>query len=241
MDGLDTLIPQIIDAGVTLFTALIENLPTIIEAVAGALPEIVGGILEAITTLLPQIVDGGVKLFTALIDNLPTIIETIVNAVPDIVNGIVEKFDEYWETIKEVGTNILNGIWDGISSGAEWLKEQITGWVGDILGFAKRLLGIHSPSTVMRDQVGLMMGKGVAEGILDSIDDIEEASNQMLGIVPNGETDFSVNVRRNLSDSYAAGMDAIIDRIDTIMQQFSQTITIELDNREFGRAVRGYA
>jgi hypothetical protein len=48
--------------------------------------------------------------------------------------------------------------------------EKITGWVGDVVTFIKGLFGIHSPSTVMRDQVGQYLAKGVVEGFVDNID-----------------------------------------------------------------------
>jgi hypothetical protein len=37
--------------------------------------------------------------------------------------------------------------------------------VDDVVGWAQDLLGIHSPSAVMRDKIGKPMAQGVAEGI----------------------------------------------------------------------------
>lgn len=86
-------------------------------------------------------------------------------------------FSSVWEKITgvfsidgmlSIGKNLVSGLWDGISSSFTWIKDKITGWVGNVMDFIKGLFGIHSPSTVMRDEVGKMLGAGMAEGITDS-------------------------------------------------------------------------
>lgn len=235
-------IPLIIQAGIQLLTALIQALPEIINTICSALPDIIDAICTTLIDNLPAIIDAGVQLFTALIENLPLIIETICSAVPKIIDGLVQAFGSFVSTVWEIGKNIVRGIWEGICSATEWLWNMIKGWVHDALGWIADLLGIHSPSTVMRDRIGRMMGLGVAEGIEDSLDDVEEASKDLLGAIPDVDgRDFAINVRRNMSDSYSASLDHAILRIEEVMQRFEQTIVLELNDRELGRAVRGYA
>lgn len=234
-------INQIVQAGVQLLTALIQNLPTIIKTIVAALPQIIDAICNTLTENLPIIIQAGVELFVALIQNLPEIIATICQAAPKIIEGLAQAFLNLTSNVWEIGKNIVKGIWEGIKNATTWLWEKLKGWVNDALGFLGNLLGIHSPSTVMRDRIGKMMGLGVAEGITDSIGDVEKASSELLGAIPDVEgKDFSVNVRRNLSDSYSGSMDLVVAKINEIMGQFQQTIILEMDEREFGRAVRGY-
>ena len=56
-----------------------------------------------------------------------------------------------------------------------WIKDKIKGWVGNVLKFIKKLFGIHSPSKVMEKQVGENLGYGIAEGIDNTVSDVEEA------------------------------------------------------------------
>jgi hypothetical protein len=49
-----------------------------------------------------------------------------------------------------------------------------------------------------------------------------------------------VNVRRNLTDSYSGSMDAMVTKMEDIIYRLSQTVVVELNDRELGRAVRGY-
>ncbi len=86
-------------------------------------------------------------------------------------------FSDVWSKIKSVfsidgmlsiGKNLVQGLWNGISGSFTWIKNKISGWVGNVMDFIKGLFGIHSPSAVMRDEVGKMLGLGMAEGIEDS-------------------------------------------------------------------------
>ena len=86
-------------------------------------------------------------------------------------------FSGIWSKIKSVfsidgmlsiGKNLVTGLWNGISNSFTWIKNKISGWVGNVMDFIKGLFGIHSPSAVMRDEVGKMLGLGMAEGIEDS-------------------------------------------------------------------------
>ena len=86
-------------------------------------------------------------------------------------------FSGIWSKIKSafsidgmlsIGKNLVTGLWNGISNSFQWIKDKISGWVGNVMDFIKGLFGIHSPSAVMRDEVGKMLGLGMAEGIEDS-------------------------------------------------------------------------
>lgn len=235
-------IPLIVETGIKLLVSLIKALPTIITTIVGAIPQIINGIVGALSNNIPAIIQAGFQLFVAIIENLPGIIAAIVSAVPQIVSGIVSAFASMISSMWNVGKSLVQGIWQGISNSVSWIKDKITGWVGNVLGFMKGLFGIHSPSTVMRDQVGLMLGRGVAEGIVDSIGDVESASDKLLGAIPDLEgRDFSLNVKRNMADSYSGSMEVFTRRMEEIIAQFQQTIILQMDEREFGRAVRGYA
>jgi hypothetical protein len=48
-----------------------------------------------------------------------------------------------------------------------------------IIDSAKSILGIHSPSRVFKDEVGIMIGKGMASGIKDSTKEAATASSKM--------------------------------------------------------------
>ena len=81
-----------------------------------------------------------------------------------LFNGLINIFANIGKAFLDIGKNIVSGIWNGISSSFTWIKNKITGWVGNVVKFIKKLFGIHSPSTVMRDEVGKYLAQGMGVG-----------------------------------------------------------------------------
>jgi phage-related protein len=52
---------------------------------------------------------------------------------------------------------------------ASWIVDKVKGFASNILNNMKSALGIHSPSTLFRDQVGKNIALGVGEGFEDNI------------------------------------------------------------------------
>jgi hypothetical protein len=138
-----------------------------------------------------------------------------------------------------------------------WIKDKITGWVGDVFGFIKGLFGIHSPSTVMRDQVGRMLGEGMIEGLEDEKKDVQNAFEDMMPDVD----DLNFNVKATASTARAAlaapasvpsysGSVITYELSDNALRRLSESLVaaldragigeavIKLNDREFGRTIR---
>jgi phage-related protein len=81
-----------------------------------------------------------------------------------LFNGLINIFANIGKAFLDIGKNIVKGIWDGISASFEWIKNKIKNWVGNVVKFIKKLFGIHSPSTVMRDEVGKYLAQGMGVG-----------------------------------------------------------------------------
>ena len=71
------------------------------------------------------------------------------------------------EDLKSIGSNIIDGIGEGAdSTEAKNNIVSILGQYGDLIPeTVKKKLGIESPSTVMRDEVGQYIPAGIGEGI----------------------------------------------------------------------------
>lgn len=87
-----------------------------------------------------------------------------VQAASQFVSNIVSGLSGLAGRVMSVGSDIVHGIWSGISGAAGWLMNQISGFASSVVDGIKGFFGIHSPSTVMRDQVGKYLAEGVAVG-----------------------------------------------------------------------------
>lgn len=87
-----------------------------------------------------------------------------VQAASKFVSNIVSGLSGLAGRVMSVGSDIVHGIWSGISGAAGWLMDKISGFADNVVSGIKGFFGIHSPSTVMRDQVGKYLAEGVAVG-----------------------------------------------------------------------------
>lgn len=87
-----------------------------------------------------------------------------VQAASKFVSNIVGGLSGLAGRVMSVGSDIVHGIWSGISGAAGWLMDKISGFASSVVSGIKGFFGIHSPSTVMRDQVGKYLAEGVAVG-----------------------------------------------------------------------------
>ena len=163
---LDNL-PKIITAGLNLILALADGLVNAIPQLIQSIPTIIQSLVTAIVNLLPTIIDTGITLITTLATGLLQAIPDLVAAIPEIIQAVKNAFVTVnWG---EVGQNILDGIAEGLKSVASNLVDAAKGAAGEALDSVKEFLGIHSPSRVMRDEVGIMMGLGLGIGFEKSI------------------------------------------------------------------------
>ena len=158
-------IPLLIQAGIDLFISLVQALPQIIVAIVAAIPQIIISVIQAIIGAIPQLIQAGISLFTSLIKSLPQIITTIVQAVPQIISGLVSEFGKALPQMAAAGLNLIKGLWNGISDAASWLYGKISGFVGGVVDKIKGFFGIHSPSTVLADEVGKWLPAGIGVGV----------------------------------------------------------------------------
>lgn len=85
-----------------------------------------------------------------------------------------------------IGSNIVKGIWSGISSMGGWIAKQVGGFASGIVDKFKKSLGIHSPSRVMRDMVGIYIGQGIGTGIIASLSSVKKDIDEFNDVVVDG-------------------------------------------------------
>ena len=160
LDNIDFLI----DAGIQLIFGLIDGIIEAIPLLIDKFPEIIQKILQAIINNLPKILSMGVKLLGKLGEGIVKAIPSLIKNIPKVITAIVDEFKKLPGKLGDLGKSILEGLWNGISNVKNWLVDKIKG-LGDVLIDAiKSVLGIHSPSTVFRDEVGKNMALGIGEG-----------------------------------------------------------------------------
>ena len=175
VDGLIDALPILIDGAVTLATSLATKLsdPDTLGKMLSAAWEIIKALASGIIKAIPQILTAAAQvlsnLFTALRQGLGRLGEIGRSLLQSVVNGIRGALG----TALSIGRNIVEGIWNGISGALTWIKNKISGWVGNVMSFIKGLFGISSPSKWAEDMIGHNIGLGVGIGFVDSMGEVE--------------------------------------------------------------------
>ena len=86
-------------------------------------------------------------------------------AATQLFNSIVNGLSSLPSKMAEIGSNIVSGIWNGISSGWDWLTNKVSNLANSLLDAAKDALGINSPSKEFADEVGRWIMPGVGKGL----------------------------------------------------------------------------
>ena len=86
-------------------------------------------------------------------------------AATQLFNSIVNRLSSLPSKMAEIGSNIVSGIWNGISSGWNWLTNKVSNLANSLLDAAKGALGINSPSKEFADEVGRWIMPGVGKGL----------------------------------------------------------------------------
>lgn len=114
-------------------------------------------------------------------------------AAQGLLNAVVNTVRQIPGRVADVGMNLVRGVWNGISGGLGWIKGKISGWVGDVTGFLKRLFGIKSPSTVMRDEVGRYLAQGIGVGFEEEMPSVLRTMQRSMGGMVDGlRSDVSI-------------------------------------------------
>lgn len=253
-DSLPTLIPTIVNAVITIVETLLDNIDLIIDAGISILLGLVDGIINALPQLIdkiPVIID---KLINAITDNLPKLIEAgititiavagglikaipqLISKLPQIIGSIVSGLLAGLGQIAEVGKNMVVGLWNGINNAKDWVLDKIKSFGKSILDGIKSFFGIHSPSTVFKDQIGknlaLGVGEGFTEGMGKVVDDMQKALPTEFDLGLN--TSLNQDVISNLSNASSSISD---DRLIGSLQNALKGMAFKVDSDKFGELV----
>ena len=252
MQGLMNSLPTLIQYLPTIISNICgvinDNMPKILKLGLDLLLMLLKGIVQAVPTLIaefPKILrmifdiwqaadwlGVGRTVINAIGNGIRNLAHSIPNALIDIINTSIRAFaNASWGS---VGRNIVSGIANGIWDGASRIVNAAKDVARQALNAAKSFLGIHSPSRKFRDEVGLQVDAGEAQGIIENADMVEDAAAE----VAQKALDASMNVNYNLPDTNSVSQDIGASFTSRAIQTVNRLIEVPLsiNGREIARA-----
>lgn len=224
-------IDNIIDAGIQLLIGLANGLIIALPQLIDKIPIIIDKLLVAVTNNFPKLVEAGIKLAVQLAIGLIKAIPNLLSAIPQIISSILSAFGNYYSNFGQVGLNLVRGIWNGISGAAGWLMDRIAGFASNVVSGIKGFFGIHSPSRLMQDEVGIFLAQGIGVGFDDEMDNVNKDIENSL------QYDYNASIDKTKESSSTQGnmIAAIYNLLKTIADN-----GINLDGREVAKGLAKY-
>lgn len=231
-------LPLIITAGIQILIALIQGITQAIPQLVAMLPQIVVKIVRTLSAHLPEILSTGLQMMVQLAAGIVRGIGNAVSGARNVVSAIVGALRQAPGMVLDVGTNIVRGVWEGISNSIGWLRGKVSGWVHGIMQDIKGFFGIHSPSRLMRDEVGKYLAEGIGVGFEDEMGNV---SKQMIDAMPSSDAfaqsyDLgTVSADQSASPGYGYGSQS---NLIYALVEALQGVRVVLDDEVAGRFVK---
>jgi len=165
-------------AGTTEMESLASGISDAMDAVTNAVEDVVNAAKDKADDIEFATVG------TARMDDLASGISDGADGVGSEAESAVEGAKSRAEAVDftSVGLNLARGIASGITAGTGFIQSAAISAVNAAKAAAEAAAGIHSPSTVWRDEVGQMLTKGMAAGMVTSeaMSALEDAATEIM-------------------------------------------------------------
>lgn len=220
-------ITLLIQAAMQLMLALARGLIAAIPQLIDAVPGIITNLVESFYAMLPEIIGVGIEIVIALASGLVSNAGHIIAAVPRLVETIVRGFLANVKSYWDIGKSIVDGIRKGITEQWQRLKADVSNLFTGLVDWIKKLLGIHSPSTVFAG-IGTNMAKGIGAGWQDTIGDINRdiaatlQPQYVVGVDMQGLYAQAATLQTAAAPAAAGGdIAAVLERMDRLERAIS--------------------
>lgn len=199
---------------------------SLMNNLVGGIKSLAGTVKNSGANILTNLVNGIKSLATHPITTMKNILTNAAKAVTGI----------NWSSI---GKNVITGIANGLKASAGAIVNAAKDAARKALDAAKDFLGIHSPSTVFRDQVGKYMALGIGVGFKRYIPENEmglaiektvESARKKIGILTSDDVMHS-GITNNNYDNREIKEDKTINQYVNINQPVKNPV-------ETARAIR---
>lgn len=164
-----------------------------------------------------------------------------VNAIKNTMDSIVSVVGGSYGSFYSVGANSIYGMSNGWTDRAYEVASKM---VNSVMDQVKWMMGIHSPSTVFRDQVGVMLARGLGIGFVNEMGSV---SDDMVGAIPMsfGMPAYATAWSSGIEGAIMEQSGSVVSTSNNINVYMNNTIdndmSIDEVGRKFSQSIRRYA
>jgi phage-related protein len=204
LNGVTSHIPAVVKSAANLIVKFLNRIAAEIPRFVRAGTNIILGFMDGIQDAVPRLAKKALSLAKTFLDTLSRSLVKLADigfqAIIDFLHGIARSIRSNKQDLFEAGLDIATAIVEGIVDGLGFVAQKIIRPVIEKLfswmpGAIKKLLGIHSPSTVFAEigeqtMMGFVVGventQPALEGSIESAaDNVIDAAKSSFGNMPD--------------------------------------------------------
>lgn len=197
-----------------------NGIKTIVTTVFNAVKSVINSILSGIKSMWSSSWNGIKSISSSVWNGIKSVVSSGMSGIRSVVSTMMSTvrsvFSSGWNAARSVTSSGIHGAVNVVRSAVSGMvsagRNFVMGFVNGIRGAigaaasaaanmarsamnaAKSALGIHSPSRVMRDQVGYYVVAGFAKGMNDNTNLIDKAANNLAAhAMPSVDISSSIN------------------------------------------------
>ncbi len=168
--------PKILAAGVQIIAALAKGLIQAIPTLVANIPEILNAIVNVFLAF--NWLNLGKQLVTAIGNGIKGAGSFLSGAAKEVVNTLYNGVKQLPQTMLNLGRQMIQGLINGIRGMIAGVKDNIAEVASGAVSTLKNILGIHSPSTVLK-AIGVNLMQGLAIGMKDGSGEVMETVDDL--------------------------------------------------------------
>lgn len=239
-----------LNLGKTIITGLGNGIKSMVGFAKNAGTSIFNSIKGSIQNLPSTLANLGKSAIHNLSATISGLASSAKTAALKIASSIESALFNLPSQMLSIGKNIVTGLWNGISGMVGWMTNKVKDFAKSILGGIKKALGIHSPSTIFRDQVGRYIALGIGEGfennvptddmsssLADSVNRLQKKASTITQtpVVTTGQVIGGTQRGGKGSDENPQSID--YDRIGQKMAEALNGVAVNMDGEKVGKII----
>lgn len=217
------IIGKVVKCVTDIWNFITVKIPETITAIINYIKELPGKIWEWLKKTIEKVINFGKDMKTEG-----------EKGAEDTSKSIIDKLKELPGKVWEIGSEVVKGIWEGMKNMAGWIQDRVGEFAKGILDGMKASLGVHSPSTLFRDEIGKNIALGIGVGFENTIakvyGEMESAiSNETAKLGKEMTATGNVSIERN------ANVTSLLNGL--IEQENTFTSNVMLDSKVIASAV----
>lgn len=247
-----------------IFTGGVKAISGFVEGGFNFIRSVISGVMRAVWSIIKSIWNSIRGTTSGVVNGIKNVVSRawngIKNSVSNAMSGVWNAIKNGWNralnflkgiNLWNIGKNIIHGLVNGIGSMMGALQAKIKAIASSIKSKFESVLDINSPSRVMRDEVGKMIGAGLELGMIDSLRGIGQAAQKMSqaaipavpGINAPDTSGFSaqknmVSAKKSVNNDTVSAQD-LTDLVKAINGLVGRPIVLNINGKAFAQATAG--